>query len=206
MKILSTTAAAAVLAAGLAAPASAALFSGSFSVGGSALSDPGLVVKAAPNPGTVNANLDVGESTTFHIFTIWTDETTVQSDDMVDQSIEVSFNFSSPVTDGTLSGTSDGKVSGCFFGVCPTQYGTVSWNNPLELSFGPGDTGKASISMSDEEFNKGFFFGTKEGEKYGAKVYATLSYDVAPVPLPAAGFVLLGALAAAGVAYRRRAA
>jgi hypothetical protein len=187
----------------VALPASAALFTGNFTLSGSAFSDPGLVVQADPMSDSGSFNLEVGEEITFALFDIWTTETALNGDDFVDQSISASFVFTDPETDGVLDGTTDGKVTRCFvFLKC--GYGEVNWSNPLLLSFGPGDSGKFSISLSNETFNPGIF-GLTPGEKKGATVYATVSYDMAPVPLPAAGLVLLTALGGAAAAYRRRA-
>jgi len=196
-KLLATT----VIAFAVAAPAAqAAIFTGTFDVTANT-SDPGLVVQVAPDNGSINADLEVGESTSVHLFDIWTTETDVSGVDQVAKPISVEFDFSHPDTANTLGGETDGVRK--FFGV--VQYGSLEWDNPVVFNFGQGGTGEFEISLTEGKFNGGLF-GLNEGPGKGLKVYASVSYNVAPVPLPAAGFVLLGALAAAGVAYRRRAA
>ena len=60
-------------------------------------SDPGLVLHSAAIPGTpFSFDLNVGESITFDLFKIWTEETTVNSDDTVTKPITVSMNFTAP--------------------------------------------------------------------------------------------------------------
>src|SRR5690606_38139932 len=89
--------------------AMAASFSGNFSLSGSAFSDAGLVINADPRSGGGSFDLDVGDSTTFSLFRIWTDESAVNSDDRVPQSINVSFDLTSPVASGVLGGSSVGS-------------------------------------------------------------------------------------------------
>ena len=68
----------------LAAPgaASAVTFSGSWGVSGSALGDPGLVVRASP-PGAFSFDLASGASASFNLFRIWSPEAAVGPDDLV---------------------------------------------------------------------------------------------------------------------------
>ena len=70
---------AAALAAGLALPASAATFTGGWTVDYNAF-DPGLVVEVTPGSGGgTTPDLAVGDSYTFDLFRIWTDETSVNA-------------------------------------------------------------------------------------------------------------------------------
>ena len=192
--------AAAICAAFMATGAYAKTFTGSFSVSGDAFSDPGLVVQVNPSGGAGSFDLEVGESITFDIFRIWTDETAINAgEDTVPQSIDVAFNMSDPATSGVLSGETVG--SRILFGIL--QGGSVSWDNPLELYFGNKNSGLLTWSLSSENFNWGIF-GTFPGYKHGATVKATATYVVAPVPLPASALLLLGGLAGLGVMRRRR--
>jgi len=197
----------AVVAAGslavMADEASAATFQGTFDVNFNS-SDPGLVVQVVPDSGYFGPfNLDVGESKKFHIFNIWTNETAINRDDKKEKPISVAFDFSSPLTSGTLSGSTVGKVDWCIWKACAIQYGKLDWDDPLHLTFGPGGTGELSVSLSDAIFNKGLF-GTKPGEHWGAKVYATVTYKVEPIPLPAAGWMLLAGVGGLAAMKRRR--
>jgi hypothetical protein len=155
-------------------PAAAIPVSGSFGVSGSALSDPGLVVEVNPLTGPFSQNLDVGDSVTFDIFDVWTNETTVNADDTVPQTMEVVFDLVSPPGSGTLGGSTEGVR--IFFGLF--QFGLLVWQNPLEIDLG---NTVLSISLSDKIFNFGLF-GTFPGESFGATVSATLTLESVPAP------------------------
>lgn len=184
----------AVALAASAVAATAATFTGSFNLSGSAFTDPGLVVNANPIGGPTSFNLNVGQSTTFNLFDIWTDETSVQYDDTIAQSIFASFTLIQPVASGAVSGVTDGH-----WGLL--QYGSLNWGGPLMLAFGNG--GLLSITLSNETFNTGLF-GLFPGYHKGATVTATATYVAAPVPVPAAGFLLAGGLGVMALMRRRR--
>lgn len=196
---------AAALAAGLALPASAATFTGGWTVDYNAF-DPGLVVEVTPGAGAgTTPDLAVGDSYTFDLFRIWTDETTVNSgEDTTPAPISVAFTFVNPVAGGVIAGVTEGARSGLFGAI---HDGRVTWDAPLTVRFGAGDTGRLTLSLSDATFNRGVF-GLDEGERYGATVAATLRYDAAaspaPVPLPAALPLMALGLGALGIAGRRR--
>ncbi|WP_216665329.1 VPLPA-CTERM sorting domain-containing protein [Pseudoruegeria sp. HB172150] len=185
--------------AGLAGAASATTFTGNFSISGSAFTDPGLVLQTSTTSGGGSFDLEVGEWAYFELFTVWTEETTVNADDLVGQSINVDFVFTDPAVSGGLSGSSTGVIS-CF-GFC--EYGVIDWANPLILTF--GGTGKLLLSLSDVTFNFGIL-GLHEGEKHGASVKLKVKYLEAPsqVPLPAGGVLLIGALGGLAMVRRRR--
>lgn len=175
----------------------AATFTGNYGVSGDAFSDPGLVVEVDPVGGSFSVDLSVGETKIVHLFDIWTNETWVNGDDRAPQSIDVAFNLLAPAGAGVLEGETKG--SGFFF-----QRGAVNWDDPLEIAFGPDGSGILSVVLNDATFNWGLF-GLTPGEKYGAGIYAALTYEVAPVPLPAALPLLAGALGFLGlVGWRRR--
>ena len=175
----------------------AATFTGNYGVSGSAFSDPGLLVQVDPVGGNFNVDLAVGQTKIVHLFDIWTNETWVNGDDRAPQLIDVAFNLLAPVGGGILEGETKG--AGLFF-----QRGAVNWDDPLEIAVGPGGTGLLSVVLNDATFNWGFF-GLTPGQKYGASIYAALTYEVAPVPLPAALPLLAGALGFLGlVGWRRK--
>jgi hypothetical protein len=186
---------AALLAATLPAAASSATFTGSWSASGSALSDPGLVVQTS-TPGGISFDLLDGQSTTFDLFRIWTDEADVGPDDTAERSLDIAFDISSHGASGALAGVTRGHAS--FF-----QWGSIDWSAPLALDVG---TGTLSIVLGGAHFNGGILSLWK-GYKHGADVEATFSYaehTPAPVPLPA-GFGLLAlGMGALGAASRRR--
>ena len=154
-------------------------------------SDPGLVVHWAPIaiPPVVN-NLIVGVPISFALFEIWTDESAVNKDDKNPKPIDVSFNFTEPgpAFGGSVDGTTEGKKC-CFTGFF--QGGSVEWDGPSYLSFGPLGDGLLKISLSDEDFNWGKWWGTKPGERYGAVVDVTLKLKREASPVPEPGTVLL---------------
>jgi hypothetical protein len=180
--------------------AGAATFTGTWSVHANT-ADPGLVVKTNPGSGSFSHNLNVGDSVTFKLFRLWTDETWVNADDKVAKPIKVAFDFTSPFSfGGEVAGTTVGTSS--IFGII--QRGKVDWSGPVSLAFGPEDSGRLTLSLFDASFNKGVF-GLTPGYKKGADIYARLTYDVAPIPVPAALPLLLGGLGLLGFAARRRA-
>jgi hypothetical protein len=186
----------AAVALGLALPGavSAATFSGSWNVSGSALSDPGLVVAASGSP-SFSFDLDSGQSTSFDLFRIWSPEADVGSDDMAPRSLDVGFDLSSHGAGGSVAGTTAGHK---FLGF---QWGSVDWDQPLDIDVGHGTL---SVALADTGFNTGFF-GLLKGEDFGSNVKATFSYTApAPVPLPAGLGLIAAACGALGLAGVRR--
>ncbi len=194
---------AAVTAAALALPgvAGAVSFGGTYGVTANS-SDPGLVVQIDSGPGSfATPDLAVGGSHVFDVFRIWTDETSVNGgEDDVAKPISAAFTFTAPSGfGGAASGTTTGaRILGGLF-----QEGRLTWDGPLVLNFGKGNTGQVTLALSDAIFNSGLF-GLNNGERHGADVTATLTYDVAPVPVPAALPLLLGGIGLLGAAGRRR--
>lgn len=186
--------------------AGAVSFTGSWAVTALNSSDPGLVVEVDPSGGAgTTPGMAVGESISFDLFRIWTTEGSVNAgEDTVPKPIAVRFDFTDPVMSGIAGGSTAGlriPDSGIVSGA--VQKGVLSWDGPLVLNFGPQNSGKITIALADAVFNTGVFslFG---GEHFGADVRATLSYDMAPVPVPAALPLLLGGIGLLGAAGRRR--
>jgi hypothetical protein len=159
---------------------------------GDAFSDPGLVIKTAFVAGLDNEIFDLenGESHTFDFFKIWTDEGSINTDDLDDQDVTAVLGFDLPPgTQVHVEGSSTGLVA--FYGLF--QGGGVSWDGPVTVTTSDR---VFTVELSDEEFNWGLF-GLNDGYRHGAIVEATVT-QVSAVPLPSAawlGFVLLGGIA-----------
>ena len=210
MKGLSTTAATVVLALGLAAPAYAAVtftvdvansdVSLTESGGGSAcvVTECGIDVRLSDTLEGTSFTLGEGDSADFDFLTFEAQGTTgpllgfiPPFDPTRDFDITATLAFNPPVISATSTGSGGAiLLGGSIIG------GSLSWDSvPATVDFGNG--GVATIDFQDG-------ITILPGSSVTTK--ASVELDVAPVPLPAAGFVLFGALAAAGAAYRRRAA
>ena len=125
------------------------------------LSDPGLEIKTSLVSEKIT--LEDGQSKTFNLFKIWTDETDVGDDDKAKSTITASLN---------LGGQDKVSLDGQTFGVSGLlQSGKIEWNGLATFTAG-GRT--FSIALSNEVFNEGWL-GLKEGEKNGGYVKATVT-------------------------------
>lgn len=179
----------------------AATFNGLFSLSGTSFQEPGLVMATSATSGAFSFDLDTaGQSTTFDLFNIWATEGNVSGNNTQTSTLQAAFSFAGIGASGTVNGSTKG-VS-IFFGIF--QNASLSWAGPVVLNFGNG--GVLSIALSgNTSFNSGIF-GLSPGSANGATIQATatLVSAPAPVPLPASGLVLLGALAGGGAFLRRR--
>ena len=109
--------------------------------------DPGLVVWASPESGTLPPFelSSVGQSYKTDLFTIGTKEEALNTDDWKPYSIDVVFDFllPSPGFGGSASGLSG---AAWVFGT----FGYVNWDAALVLNFGM--SGQLGINLSDEKF------------------------------------------------------
>lgn len=180
-----------------AAAAAAVTINGSFSLSGNAYNEPGLVVQTSVQGGNFSLDLTSGQSTTFDLFSIWTNENRVNGNNTRTRSLVADFSLGAFGASGSVNGTTTGTN---IFGVM--QYGSVDWTAPLTLALNNG--GSLRIALSDETYNLGLLR-LSSGINWAATVQATATY-IAPnaVPLPASGVLLVGAIGAAAALRRRR--
>lgn len=199
--LLKTSAAALIVSAGMASAATT--FTGSWAVSFNQ-ADPGLVISVDAPTGTGSLDLELGQSATFNIFDLWTTETAVNGDDTVAKPISAAFTLTTP---GAGSGSVNGSTVGVSTGWGFYQAGKLTWDEPLQLTF--GNTGVLEIELSNASFQPGYFglsdpFGTyvtcekskgKGHDKghggkvctentvfYGAEVMAKVTYVTADTP------------------------
>jgi len=188
--------------------ADAAVFEGTFSV--NANNGSGLIIETAPN---VQAGFgagnnfsfeltSVGQSVTFRLLDIWTNEPSLQADDLVSRAIEAVFNFTAPPP--PFGGSVDGDtVAGT---ILIASGGNVAWDGSEILTFGGLGDGQLRVSLSDEVFNVGGGLNFTPGRAYGASVDVTfkLLANATEVPEPLTIGLLGMGLVGLGVAARRR--
>jgi hypothetical protein len=176
-------------------------------VTGAALTDPGLKMSYEINRQLDNISYDLEEGQTsdrFLFATFWTTERWVNPDDLSSQAIYANVDFDSPENlIGEVGGTSVGTASG-WWGF--RQGWKISWNDPVQISYGNG--GLFELYLSDASFKKGFWFGPDGSYCNGAEVYGTIKYIQAPesssgdvpAPAPEPATVMLFGIGLLGVA------
>ena len=165
-------------------------------------SDPGLVINTSLASGLSGTSftLNDGQSSSFNFFSIWTNETTVNDDDLVAMNISATVNFSDPFTGATVNGVTFG--GSIIFGL--VQWGQIQWNGPTTVTLGDREF---SLALSNEIFNPGLF-GLSNGPGCGAMVRGTItqiSSDLrgASVPDNGSTVALLG-VSVAGLLVSRK--
>jgi hypothetical protein len=131
--------------------------------------DLGLVIHTQNDVGLAGTSftLNDGASYSHAFFDIWTDEGSINSDDLVPMAISATLNFSDPLSGVTIDGVTVG--GSILFGLA--QWGQVHWNGPVTITL---DDRVFTFALSDEIFNFGLF-GLSGGEGFGATVSATIT-------------------------------
>lgn len=203
-------AAAMAAAVGAAGAAGATTFSGSYDVTGYWNSDNGgLNIDIDDlNGGHFNVTgLDFGESKTFNLFQISSDESinvpdpwyNPIDDDGTARPINVSFTFGAPVN---LPGSPDAVITGTTVAMQGNwweggDYGQLTWSAPATVNF--GNYGVLTITMQNTDFDQG-----NSTVKAKFSLAAPSVSGVGAVPEPATwGMMILG-FGMAGATIRRR--
>lgn len=178
--------------------AAAATIQGTFSLSGAAFGGgPGLVTNTDVTSGSFNLNLSNGQSTTISLFHIFTNEPTVDADDLISRQLLAAFTATATGATDVISAAVRGFKAGTL------HWGATTWGAPIVLDLGQGQ--QLLITLGNSVFNLGNG-GLAAGSGHGADVQATFTYTIAPVPVPAAGLLLLGGFGALGALRRRKAA
>jgi PEP-CTERM motif len=153
--------------------------------------------------------------TTLKLFTLYTNETSLNSDDLAETPIDLTFNFTLP-TPNSGPTSIDGDTSGQFelFGF--VQAGVLTWtDSQVNLFYGPtslpqADKGDLQITVNGGAFNEGLF-GLDGGKKDGLVVSATFDWLQDPilnaagsVPEPTSWALMIGGFGLTGAMLRRR--
>jgi hypothetical protein len=213
-------AAAAVSLALAASAANATEFAGTWTLTELGTSDPGLVVNATSTTGTfdiANGVLTSTNTSTINLFDLYTNESSVQSDDTHPLPIQLTFAFTTPTptSGGVIGGSTVGQTDPLpilpgfslqgFF-----QNGALTWGEggETDVHFGAGLTGLLQVTVNGGDFNQGAFFGLDGGPRDGLNVAATFDWrndaTGAGVPEPASWALMIGGFGMAGATLRRR--
>ncbi|HKR87738.1 MAG TPA: PEP-CTERM sorting domain-containing protein [Phenylobacterium sp.] len=163
-KILVAATAAFALA-GAATAASATTFAGTWSTTYNSSDAAGLPIvinndASSPASGNFNFNLTgVGSSTSVNLFTISTDQNSLDSNDGTPKAFTLSFNFTAPqAASGSVGGVTEGESVPVYFHgwyVGSTDEGALTWNNGGNTTLNFGSYGKLLVHLDDVTFNLG---------------------------------------------------
>ena len=185
--------------------------------------DLGLVIQVAPTnaaptapgsdaSGSINFSLSAANpSQQVDLFTIYTNEASVDLDDLIPFGFDLSMNL----TDTNIGASFGGDIGGLTGGFdtiarfrIQDENGYLVWadNGHETLNFGNG--GVLDVYLTNPvTFNLGRGSHLAPGIQNGAQVYATFDWTQSPagVPEPASWALMIGGFGLAGAALRRRA-
>jgi len=154
--------------------------------------DPGLVMWADvywanfySSTGDDFFTLTEDESKTFLFARVGTHENWINDDDLLPGEMTAHIDFANPDVTEAIHGETVGFA--CFFHFF--QGWNLIWEEPHPIEFGDG--GLFTLDLSDASFVSGFWFGPDGFGNAYANVYATVTLDKAPNPVPEPATMLL---------------
>ena len=165
--------------------------------------DPGLVMWTTVYDTVHHMAFDLneGESKTFHFARIGTHENWINDDDLIPMPITASVEFDNPDITEAIPGTTVGFAGRFHF----FQGWSLVWDDVDPIHFGSG--GVFSLNLTDANYRSGLWLGPDGlfGNAY-ANVFATVTLDSAPNPVPEPATMLLfgsGLIGLAAVGRKR---
>jgi PEP-CTERM motif len=177
--------------------------------------DPGLVIQVAPPSGTFSFSLSSAAPVTtpaINLFTIYTNESSVDLDDLIPYGFDLSLNLTDTTIGADLGGDFGGATGGTvalgFFRIID-ESGYLVWADGGKKTLDFGNGGELTVQLTDPVgFNLANGSKLKPGLANGATVAATFDWTASPtvgtVPEPASWALMIGGFGMAGGMLRRR--
>jgi hypothetical protein len=223
MKFIAAVAATAALAF-TATAANATVFAGNWTLTVGDNSDPGhLKIFTDTQDGIFSKDLGSANPRYEDLFNIWTNEGTINPDDLNNTTLTLTFNFDTPADNSgpiVVGGNANGyaEFAGFFQGgqlIWTNASQTLEWGNNLPNVTDPG---RMTLTVSGGRFNEGGFWSTDQNCNWKGKncqpqgealgVTAEFHWDNDPsfaaVPEPGTWALMIGGFGMAGATLRRR--
>jgi hypothetical protein len=205
-----------------ASQAHATHFAGSWAITNYAHLDPALVVQLTATSGTFDFTLAADDPGTaqredqfaLNLFKIYTNESSLESDDYTKSPIELQFTFNDPSPNqvGSISGVTGGYYL-VFSGGGYLDWAGPGLNGSTDLTWGPNHDGLLSIGVNGGTYNPAkcplivCSTGLQKGPSKALTVQAVFDWDrdaSGAVPEPASWALMIGGFGLAGSAMRRK--